>query len=120
MEYSLPGDSTSALFETGLDESWSKGDDKEFESYLIISPDEDPNRLELISRRRLPWRTTDQLKKRYQELVADVSAIEAGQVPFPEYNDRDIWESVEEDERAEKVLKQKRNPEWRWTDEEQK
>ena len=60
-------------FEVALAENWSCIEKGEWEK--IASS--------------IPGKSIDQIKAQFRQLVDDVAAIEAGQVPFPSYADED-------------------------------
>ena len=65
---------------------WSKEEEKTFENAIAMHwVDEDcKEQWEKIAS-MVPSKTMDELKQHYQLLVEDVSAIEAGHIPLPNY-----------------------------------
>ncbi|EYU23843.1 hypothetical protein ABFS83_14G308100 [Erythranthe nasuta] len=62
---------------------WTREEDKAFENALALYHD-DPNQWEKIAE-AVPGKTIEDLKLHYEDLRADVVAIESGDVPLPKY-----------------------------------
>ncbi|CAA7023418.1 unnamed protein product [Microthlaspi erraticum] len=82
--------------------SWSRDDDIAFERALAIYTDETENRWGKIAE-VVPGKTLEQIMKHYEDLVHDVTRIESGHVPLPDYG------------QGSKKLKQKRRRGIAWT-----
>lgn len=68
----------------GHSTTWTKEENKTFESAIAIFDEKTPNRwLKVAS--MIPGKSVNDVKRQYRELVADVSDIEAGLVPVPGY-----------------------------------
>ncbi|CAO2817073.1 unnamed protein product [Amaranthus hypochondriacus] len=65
--------------------NWSKEENKQFEKALAIFDDNTPDRWSRIAG-MIPGKSVRDVIKQYQELLEDVSDIEAGLVPIPGYN----------------------------------
>ncbi|CAA7027034.1 unnamed protein product [Microthlaspi erraticum] len=64
--------------------AWSREDDIAFERALAIHTDESEERWEKIAA-EVPGKSVEQIKEHYELLVEDVSRIESGCVPLPDY-----------------------------------
>ncbi|KAI3470846.1 hypothetical protein Pfo_027509 [Paulownia fortunei] len=64
--------------------TWTKEENKKFESALAIFDEKTPNRLFKVAA-MIPGKSVYDVINQYRELVADVSDIEAGLVPIPGY-----------------------------------
>uniref|UniRef100_A0A7N0T652 Myb-like domain-containing protein n=1 Tax=Kalanchoe fedtschenkoi TaxID=63787 RepID=A0A7N0T652_KALFE len=96
--------------------SWTRADDKQFESLLVEFPEGCANRFESVAS-RLPGRSVDEVVKRYEDLVADVEAIEAGLIPHPKYGGGD---RRNEGSHLQKAPTQRKNTSSKWTEDEHK
>lgn len=85
--------------------SWSRDDDIAFERALAIYTDETENRWGKIAE-VVPGKTLEQIMEHYEDLVHDVTMIESGRVPLPDYGKH---------EQGSKKLKQKRRRGIAWT-----
>eukprot|EP00262_Sarcandra_glabra_P017052 TRINITY_DN5718_c0_g1_i1.p1 TRINITY_DN5718_c0_g1~~TRINITY_DN5718_c0_g1_i1.p1 ORF type:complete len:291 (-),score=34.52 TRINITY_DN5718_c0_g1_i1:546-1418(-) len=65
--------------------NWTLQENKQFENALAFYDDETPDRWEKIAR-MIPGKTVFDVKRHYEDLVDDVSYIEAGLVPVPGYS----------------------------------
>ena len=63
---------------------WTWRNTKLFET-LLVTYEKDPQRFQKIA--NIMGKTTEEVKIQYQNLVDDVKAIEAGEVPLPNYKD---------------------------------
>ncbi|KAK9700058.1 hypothetical protein RND81_08G214500 [Saponaria officinalis] len=73
------------LFEGGCKSTnWTKEENKKFESALAIYDEKTPNRWCKVAE-MLPGKTVFDVMRQYEELIDDVSDIEAGLVPIPGY-----------------------------------
>lgn len=68
--------------------SWSREEEKAFENAIAMHWVEDLKEQWVQIGSLVPTKTIEELKKHYQLLVEDISDIEAGVVPLPNYN----WE----------------------------
>lgn len=64
--------------------TWTKEENKAFESALVIFDEETPDRWFKVAA-MIPGKSVYDVINQYRELVADVSNIEAGLVPIPGY-----------------------------------
>lgn len=64
--------------------SWTKEENKRFESALAIFSEGTPDRWRKVAA-FIPGKTVYDVIKQYRELEADVNDIEAGKVPIPGY-----------------------------------
>ena len=71
---------------TEAEAEWSWDEDKTFENALVTFPEHSPDRWENIAR-LFPEKSLDDILVHYEILVADVAAIEAGDVEIPDYPD---------------------------------
>ncbi|KAJ8535997.1 hypothetical protein K7X08_034398 [Anisodus acutangulus] len=75
---------------------WSRDEEKAFENAIGMHWIEGPEQQwEKISS-MVPTKTIDEIKRHYQLLVDDVAAIEAGQVPIPNYKGEEASSSNKE------------------------
>ncbi|KAJ7515089.1 hypothetical protein O6H91_23G070700 [Diphasiastrum complanatum] len=65
--------------------SWTRHDDKLFESALCVFDQEDPDCWEKVAA-MVPGKQPSELKRYYEILAVDVRAIEGGLVPLPSYH----------------------------------
>ncbi|KAH9614927.1 hypothetical protein KSS87_001893 [Heliosperma pusillum] len=73
------------LFEGGCNSTiWTKEENKKFESALAIFDEKTPDRWYKVAA-MLPGKSVRDVMKQYEELIEDVSDIEAGLVPIPGY-----------------------------------
>lgn len=63
---------------------WTKDENKQFEKALAIFDDHTPDRFSRIAD-MIPGKSVLDVVKQYQELLEDVTDIEAGLVPIPGY-----------------------------------
>ncbi|KAK6135815.1 hypothetical protein DH2020_030423 [Rehmannia glutinosa] len=75
---------SSWLIQQGHSTSWTKEENKQFESALAIFDEKTPNRWFHVAA-MIPGKSVYDVINQYRELVADVSDIEAGLVPVPGY-----------------------------------
>lgn len=66
--------------------SWTREQDKAFETGLAIIPEDDFYRWQKIAA-MVPGKTVEEIKRHYDILVEDVYAIESDLVPLPCYGD---------------------------------
>lgn len=66
--------------------SWTRSEDKQFEQLLVKFPENENDRWEKIAA-RLRFKSVEQVKDHYEELLHDVIEIEAGRVELPSYVD---------------------------------
>ncbi|CAH8272711.1 unnamed protein product [Arabidopsis lyrata] len=66
---------------------WTRADDKDFESALVIFPEGSPYFLENIA--QTLKKTVDEVNNHYNTLVHDVDLIESGKFVLPKYPDDD-------------------------------
>lgn len=66
---------------------WTRADDKDFESALVIFPEGSPYFLENIA--QTLKKTVDEVNSHYNTLVHDVDLIESGKFVLPKYPDDD-------------------------------
>ncbi|KAF7852145.1 hypothetical protein BT93_L0537 [Corymbia citriodora subsp. variegata] len=95
---------------------WSRHEDKIFEYALVAVAEDSPDRWQLIGDRLN--RPASQVFEHYQMLVADINAIESGQVEPPSYRDDPTscgQIAFETKPRLKEAEKKKGNP---WTEEE--
>ncbi|KAM7262243.1 hypothetical protein ACFE04_021320 [Oxalis oulophora] len=71
--------------ETHSSSVWSRDQDKVFENALVTYPEDDLDRWEKIAA-DVPGKTVEELKEHYELLVDDITKIESGCVPLPNYN----------------------------------
>ncbi|KAL3643268.1 hypothetical protein CASFOL_014083 [Castilleja foliolosa] len=71
---------------------WTWEEDKQFESGLVEFSEDSPNRWERIAA-GLGTKSAAEVEQHYADLLADVTAIEAGLIESPEYNDRNVCRS---------------------------
>ncbi|GJR63556.1 RADIALIS-like protein 3, partial [Tanacetum coccineum] len=64
--------------------TWTWNQNKMFEN-LLVTYEKDPRRFQKIA--NIIGKTKEEVESHYQKLVADVTAIEAGKVPLPNYED---------------------------------
>ncbi|MED6172130.1 hypothetical protein PIB30_047217 [Stylosanthes scabra] len=74
--------------------SWSYEEEKAFENAIAMHwiEDDSKEQWEKIAS-EVPSKTIEELKQHYQLLVEDVTAIEAGQIPFPNYTSEETTSS---------------------------
>ncbi|KAI4347804.1 hypothetical protein L6164_008586 [Bauhinia variegata] len=65
---------------------WTRFHDKLFELALVTVPEDSPDRWEKIAE-KMPGKSPEEMKYRYEALVRDVLAIESGFVEVPKYPD---------------------------------
>ncbi|KAI4347798.1 hypothetical protein L6164_008580 [Bauhinia variegata] len=65
---------------------WTRFHDKLFELALVTVPEDSPDRWEKIAE-KMPGKSPEEMKYRYEALVRDVLAIESGFVDVPKYPD---------------------------------
>lgn len=80
---------------TGGGLSWSRDDNIAFERALVVYTDETDNRWEKIAD-SVPEKTLAQVIEHYKSLLHDITMIESGIVPLPDYNDVPIETNVRE------------------------
>lgn len=68
---------------------WSREEEKAFENAIAVHWTDDCKEVWDKIAPMVPGKTVDELKKHYQFLVEDVNAIEAGNVPLPNYGAAD-------------------------------
>ncbi|CAM8910647.1 hypothetical protein QQ045_031750 [Rhodiola kirilowii] len=66
--------------------SWTRSEDKLFEQLLVKYPETDSERCEKIAS-RLQFKSAEQVKEHYDELLHDVCQIETGMIELPSYVD---------------------------------
>ncbi|XP_073157119.1 transcription factor RADIALIS-like [Henckelia pumila] len=64
--------------------SWSAKENKAFEQALAVYDKDTPDRWTNVAK-AIGGRTTEEVKRHYENLVEDVKYIESGNVPFPNY-----------------------------------
>ncbi|CAA2972279.1 protein RADIALIS-like 2 isoform X2 [Olea europaea var. sylvestris] len=62
--------------------TWTVQENKEFEKALAVYDTDTPDRWAKVAR-AVGGKTPEEVKRRYEILVEDVTYIESGQVPFP-------------------------------------
>jgi len=72
---------SSSISATG---SWSAKDNKAFERALAVYDKDTPDRWNNVAL-AVGGKTPDEVKRHYELLLRDISQIESGQVPFPNY-----------------------------------
>lgn len=70
--------------EVGSSSLWSKEQDKAFENAIATYPEDSSDRWEKIAA-DVPGKTLEEIKEHYELLVDDVTRIESGSVPLPNY-----------------------------------
>lgn len=80
---------SSSMSATG---SWSAKDNKAFERALAVYDKDTPDRWKDVAR-AVGGKTPDEVKSHYELLLRDISQIESGKVPYPNYK-----KSAEHDE----------------------
>ncbi|CAH2049600.1 unnamed protein product [Thlaspi arvense] len=65
--------------------SWTAKENKAFEKALAVYDRDTPDRWSNVARAVGGGKTAEECKRHYEILVRDVRHIEAGQVPFPYY-----------------------------------
>lgn len=65
--------------------SWTAEQNKEFEKALAVYDKDIPDRWSNVAKAVGGGKTADEVKTHYQLLVRDVTNIETGLVPFPDY-----------------------------------
>lgn len=63
---------------------WTREQDKLFERALLMVPEDWPDRWERIAE-NVPGASVEEVRQRYEELVYDVTEIDAGRVQIPSY-----------------------------------
>nr|GEU88706.1 protein RADIALIS-like 3 [Tanacetum cinerariifolium]GEU88892.1 protein RADIALIS-like 3 [Tanacetum cinerariifolium] len=66
--------------------TWTWNQNKMFEN-LLVTYEKDPREFQKIA--NIMGKTKEEMKNHYQKLVTDVTAIEAGKVPLPNYEDNE-------------------------------
>ncbi|QCD98504.1 hypothetical protein DEO72_LG6g3225 [Vigna unguiculata] len=64
--------------------SWTRVQNKQFEKALVLYGEDTPDRWHNIAK-EVCDKSVEEVKKHYAILLEDVSRIESGQVPIPEY-----------------------------------
>ncbi|RDY11942.1 Transcription factor RADIALIS, partial [Mucuna pruriens] len=72
---------SSSMSATG---SWSAKDNKAFERALAVYDKDTPDRWNNVAS-AVAGKTPEEVKRHYELLLRDISHIESGQVPFPNY-----------------------------------
>ncbi|KAF8407383.1 hypothetical protein HHK36_006514 [Tetracentron sinense] len=65
--------------------SWSAKQNKSFERALAIFDKDTPERWHNVASMVGGGKSTEEVKRHYDDLVEDLKCIESGQVPFPNY-----------------------------------
>ncbi|XP_027938598.1 protein RADIALIS-like 3 [Vigna unguiculata] len=65
--------------------SWTRMQNKQFESALALYDEDTPDRWQNIAR-IVGDKSVEEVKKHYEILVEDLKHIESGRVPIPSYN----------------------------------
>lgn len=81
---SLVQDASWSCLDQGQSTTWTKEENKMFESAIAMFDEKTPNRWYMVAE-MIPGKTVSDVINQYRELVADVSDIEAGLVPIPGY-----------------------------------
>ncbi|KAF8716365.1 hypothetical protein HU200_026375 [Digitaria exilis] len=68
---------------SGSSRGWTQRQNKQFECALAVYDRETPDRWHNIARYMGGAKSADEVRRHFEQLVADVAQIEAGQVPFP-------------------------------------
>ncbi|RDY11946.1 Transcription factor RADIALIS, partial [Mucuna pruriens] len=89
----IPGMASSSMSATG---SWSAKDNKAFERALAVYDKDTLERWNNVAS-AVARKTPEEVKRHYELLLRDISHIESGQVPFPNY--KKIAKSDEEERR---------------------
>ncbi|KAL3838387.1 hypothetical protein ACJIZ3_022978 [Penstemon smallii] len=79
--------------------TWTKEENKAFESALAIYDEKTPNRWYRVAS-MIPGKSVYDVMNQYRELVSDVSDIEAGLVPIPGYLSSSFTLETEEENRG--------------------
>lgn len=66
--------------------SWNAKDNKAFERALAVYDKDTPDRWYNVAQAVGGGKTPEEVKRHYELLLRDVSYIESGKVPFPNYN----------------------------------
>ncbi|KAG2625537.1 protein RADIALIS-like 3 [Panicum virgatum] len=64
---------------------WTQRQNKQFECALAVYDRETPDRWHNVARYMGGAKSADEVRRHFEQLVADVAQIEAGRVPFPRY-----------------------------------
>ncbi|KAG0519372.1 hypothetical protein BDA96_09G258700 [Sorghum bicolor] len=65
--------------------AWTQRQNKQFECALAVYDRETPDRWHNIARYMGGTKSADEVRRHFEQLVHDVTQIEAGRVPFPRY-----------------------------------
>ncbi|AQK88761.1 protein RADIALIS-like 3 [Zea mays] len=65
--------------------AWTQRQNKQFECALAVYDREAPDRWHNIARYMGGTKSADEVRRHFEQLVHDVTQIEAGRVPFPRY-----------------------------------
>ncbi|XP_025809060.1 protein RADIALIS-like 3 [Panicum hallii] len=69
----------------GSSRGWTQRQNKQFECALAVYDRETPDRWHNVARYMGGAKSADEVRRHFDQLVADVAQIEAGRVPFPRY-----------------------------------
>jgi len=69
----------------GSSRVWTQRQNKQFECALAVYDRETPDRWHNVARYMGGAKSADEVRRHFEQLVADVAQIEAGRVPFPRY-----------------------------------
>ncbi|XP_073127122.1 transcription factor RADIALIS-like [Henckelia pumila] len=69
---------------TSMTRSWTAKENKAFEKALAVFDKDTPDRWDNVAK-SIGGRTPEEVKRHYQVLLEDISYIESGRVPFPNY-----------------------------------
>uniref|UniRef100_A0A0D9WJV4 Myb-like domain-containing protein n=1 Tax=Leersia perrieri TaxID=77586 RepID=A0A0D9WJV4_9ORYZ len=70
---------------------WSTKENKMFEQALAYYGEDTPNRWDKVSSAMGGIKSAEEVRCHYEVLQYDVDMIEAGRVPFPNYNTQGFW-----------------------------
>lgn len=74
-----------AMASGGSSRGWTQRQNKQFECALAVYDRETPDRWHNIARYMGGAKSADEVRRHFDQLVADVAQIEAGHVPLPRY-----------------------------------
>ena len=83
--------SRSSSRNVNIDSNWSKRENKLFEEALACYGEGTPDRWHKVARAMGGIKTADEVRRHYEILNDDVTLIESGGVPFPNYNTQGAW-----------------------------
>jgi hypothetical protein len=87
----MSGSRSSSSHNVTIDSEWSKKENKLFEEALACYGAGTPDRWHKVARAMGGIKTADEVRRHHEILNEDVTLIESGRVPFPNYNTQGAW-----------------------------